>query len=59
MAAKEVKKVEEAAAQAAQAGVKRGHEDFLTDESKAKVVKYRMVLLHCCKILKGLKSFQT
>ena len=56
MAAKEVKK---AAAEAAQAGVKKGHYDFLTDESKAKVIKYRMVLLHRCEILKRLKSFQT
>ena len=31
MAAKKVKKVEEAAAEAAQAGVKMGHYDFLTD----------------------------
>ena len=59
MAAKEVKKVEKAAAEATQAGVKRGHYDFLTDESNAKVIKYRMVLLHSCKIVKGLKSFQT
>ena len=57
MGAKEVKKVEEAAAEAAQAGVKRGHYDLLTDESKAKVIKYRMVSLHSCEILKGLKSF--
>jgi len=58
-AAKEVKKVEEAAAEAAQAGVRRGAHDFLTDESKAKVMKCRMVLLHHGEILKGLKSFQT
>ena len=37
MAAKEDKKVEEAATEAAQAGVKRGHYDFLTDESKANI----------------------
>ena len=39
MAAKEVKKVEEETEEAAQTGEKRGHYNFLTDESKAKVIK--------------------
>ena len=42
MAAKEVKKVEDAAAEAARAGMKRGHYDFLSDDNKAKVAKYAL-----------------
>jgi len=38
MAAKEVKKVEEAA----RAGVERGHYDFLSDDNKAKVAKHTL-----------------
>jgi len=55
MAEKEVKKVEEAVAEAARTGMKkRGHYDFLSDENKAKVAKmlYSTVLLHHCDILK-------
>ena len=37
MAEKEVKKVVDAAAEAAKAGMKRGHYDFLSDDNKAKV----------------------
>ena len=42
MAEKEVKKVEEAVAEAARTGMKRGHYDFLSDKNKAKVAKYAL-----------------
>jgi len=42
MAVKEGKKVEDAAAEAAKAGMKREHYDFLSDDNKAKVAKYTL-----------------
>ena len=42
MAAKEVKKVEDAAAEAAKAGMKRGHYSFLSDDNKAKIAKHAL-----------------
>jgi len=42
MAEKEVKKLEEAVAEVARTGIKRGHYDFLSDENKAKVAKYAL-----------------